>query len=107
MSNLQRIALGGGLLLAALALYSATKVDPPAPANADDAQPSGTPAAESAPAAASPDGKLKPGEVRPGEKPGTLVVQPFQPGGPKTISANYRVPSHRDDARITRGDDAG
>jgi len=48
---------------------------------------------------------MTPGEVRPGPKPGTLVVQPFQPGPPKTISVNYRVPTHREDARITKRPD--
>lgn len=48
---------------------------------------------------------LQPGQTRPGTRPGTLIVQPFQPGPPKEISSKYRVPSHRDDARITRTDD--
>ena len=48
---------------------------------------------------------LQPGQARPGNRPGTVIVQPFQPGPPKEILSNYRVPSHRDDARITRTDD--
>ena len=49
--------------------------------------------------------QLQPGETRPGKTPGTVLVQPFQPGPPKEISRNYRVPTHLDDARISRTED--
>lgn len=52
-------------------------------------------------------GDMEPGEVRPGPTADTLRVQPFGPGPAKIISKNYRVPTHRDDARITRTDDGG
>ena len=65
-----------------------------------------TPAAEAPhPVGENASVPMQPGQTRPGSRPGTVIVQPFQPGPPKEISSNYRVPSHRDDARITRTDD--
>ena len=48
---------------------------------------------------------MQPGETRPGKTPSTVLVQSFQPGPPKEISRSYRVPTHLDDARISRTDD--
>jgi len=91
------------LLVAGGLVFFVNKPEPPA--GETDAG-SATPHTASAPVLpGNPTSGMKPGEVRPGEKPGTLVVQPFQPGPPKTISSNYRVPSHRDDARITKRND--
>ncbi len=52
-----------------------------------------------------PPSDMAPGEVRPGPEAGTLLVKPIGPAAPKVISSTYRVPSHRDDARVTRHDD--
>ncbi|MCP4848798.1 MAG: hypothetical protein GY899_12725 [Verrucomicrobiaceae bacterium] len=57
------------------------------------------------PSGESNQSRMQPGQTRPGTSAGTVIVQPFQPGPPKEISRNYRVPSHRDDTRVTRTDD--
>ena len=49
--------------------------------------------------------QMQPGETRPGKAADTVLVQPFQPGPPKEISRNYRVPTHLDDARISKTED--
>lgn len=100
MSKTQRNATAGALfLIAATVAFVLTKRRPPAAAHDDKAPLS------AAPIPGDPGTGMQPGEVRPGPDPGTLIVQPFQPDPPKTISADYRVPTHRDDARITRNSD--
>jgi hypothetical protein len=48
------------------------------------------------------DMRLKPGEVVPGTRPGTIIVQPMQPGPPKEIYDSYIVPTAAEDPRIDR-----
>jgi hypothetical protein len=48
---------------------------------------------------------LKPGEVVPGTRPDTLIVQPMQPGPPKEIKRHYTVPTPEEDPRIDRTED--
>ncbi|MFP6872531.1 MAG: hypothetical protein VCA55_03395 [Verrucomicrobiales bacterium] len=103
---LNRIILAVLLIPAAFGIYIISRPSSPQPAE------SGSEPATLSPSAKAPEnpGKdklpgMKPGQTRPGTRPGTVIVQPFQPGPAKEISIHYRVPPHRDDARVTRTDD--
>jgi hypothetical protein len=103
---LNRLALSVLLILTTFGLYAISRPSSPQPAK------SGSQPGTLRPSAKAPENpgknkypEMQPGQVRQGTRPGTVIVQPFQPGPAKEISINYRVPPHLDDARVTRTDD--
>ncbi len=103
---LNRLALSVLLIATTFGLYLISRPRPPQPAKSGSQPDTPRPSAKAArdPGKPKPPG-MKPGQVRQGTRPGTVIVQPFQPGPAKEISINYRVPPHLDDARVTRADD--
>ena len=103
---LNRLALSVLLIATTFGLYIISRPSSPQPAKPGNQPGNPSPSAKAAEDPGNPKShKMKPGQVRQGTRPGTVIVQPFQPGPAKEISTSYRVPPHRDDARVTRTDD--